>query len=237
MSSCRFVFKASVCGLIGGLLMLTGDFLFCGALTSGAEFHSRTVMATRPDWMLVLGGSLGPIAGILYCLGMTLFYFLLKPAGERLAAAAAALLGVTMLVGGSYHAVFTTFGFAAKVSDLATRARLLDQVGMLFAALSNVAVVLGSMGTLLVFYLVLRGRSHFPRWLLIFMPTLIQLASSVFRPAFNRLPSPLGSMFLAGWINGSFVLFFALATFAFWPRDGQSFPMPARYAVPETGAN
>src|SRR5258708_5402235 len=114
---------ASVCVLCGGLLMLSGDFLFCGSLTSGAQFHSRAVMATRPDWLLVLGGSLGPVAGILYCFGMGLFYVSLKPAGKRLAAVAALLLGATMLVGGSYHAVFATFGFASKVTDVVTRAR------------------------------------------------------------------------------------------------------------------
>lgn len=213
--------RASFCGLIGGLLMLSGDFLFYGTFTGGAEFHSRAVMATRPDWMLILGGSLGPIAGIFYCLGMSVFYVLLRPAGERLAMAAAALLGATMLVGGSYHAVFTTFGFGSKIADAAVRARLLDQIGGLFNALSNVATVLGVGGTGIVYYLALRRRTYFPRWLLIFMPTLLSLGSTFFRTALLRLPAPLGSIITGGWINGSFVLFFTLATICFLPRDRQ----------------
>jgi hypothetical protein len=207
--------KASICGLAGGLLMLSGDFLFYGSLTSGAEFHSRAVMATRPDWVLVLGGLLGPIAGILYCMGMSLFYVLLKPTAERLAAAAAFLLGATMLVGGSYHAVFATFGFAGKISDPAASARLLNQIGLLFGSLSNVATVLGSLGTLIVYYLALRGPSRFPRWLLFFMPTLLSLGSTVLHPILIRIPAPVGSVILGGWINGSFVLFFSIATFVF----------------------
>jgi hypothetical protein len=172
-------------------------------------------MATRPDWMLTLGGSIGPIAGILYCLGMSLFYVLLRPAGERLAVAAAALLGATMLVGGSYHAVFMTFGFAAKVADTAIRTRLLDQIGRLFEALSNVAMVTGVLGTVFVYYLALCRRTDFPRWLLIFMPTLLSLGSTLFATALRRLPAPVGGIVLGGWINGSFVLFFSLATFIF----------------------
>jgi hypothetical protein len=42
------------------------------------------------------------------------------------------------------------------------------------------------------------------------------MVSSVFRGYFLIIPAPLGAVFRGGWINGSFLLFFALATLVFW---------------------
>jgi len=75
---------------------------------------------------------------------------------------------------------------------------------------------LRSLGTLLVYNLAHRGPSNFPRWLLLCIPTVLSLGSTVFRPALTHIPAPVGGIILGGWINGSFVIFFAIATFVFW---------------------
>src|SRR5277367_4336346 len=115
-------------GLLGSVLFLTGDMLFYGSWLSGAEFHAFREMAARPDAKLIIGGALGPVAALFSALGMGIFYLALEPAGRQLAATAAVLLAVMILIGSSYHAVFTVFGFASKVADPETRATLLEQV-------------------------------------------------------------------------------------------------------------
>jgi len=68
-------------------------------------------------YLLVIGGALGPVAALFSVCGMGIFYLTLKAGGRKLAFTAATLLAVMMLIGSSYHAVFTVFGFASKVGD------------------------------------------------------------------------------------------------------------------------
>ena len=120
-----------------------------------------------------------------------------------------------MLVGGAYHAVFTTFGFAAMVADPATRAALTAQIGSLYGFLSGFTYITGIPGTALGYFLALRSRTLFPRWLLILMPTVLSLGGQLFHDWLLMVPAPLGGVIRGGWINGSFVLFFAIASCVF----------------------
>ncbi len=227
MTTARLLRCSCLCGLLGSLLMLTGDMLFYGSWLSGRDFSSFHEMSLKPVTQLVIAGSIGPIAGIFYALGMGVFYLILQSAGKRLAAVAAGLLAATMLIGGAYHAVFTTFGFAARVADPATRAALTSQIYSLYGLLSGFTYVTGIPGTALVFLLALRKRTLFPRWLLVFMPTLLSLGSQVFHDWLLMIPAPLGGVIRGGWINGSFVLFFAIATCVFWTIKAPKKEIPA----------
>ena len=223
-----------LCGLFGSLLFLAGDMLFYGSATSGADFHAYREMATHSTSRLIIGGALGPVAALFSALGMGIFYATAKPAGARLGGAASFLLASTILIGGAYHAVFTNFGFASKISDEFVRQTLLNQVASLWTAISYPMYAAGIVGSLAVYFLVLSGRSHLPKWLLIFLPTILSLASSVFRSYFLLLPPPIGGLIRGGWINGCFVLFFAICTIVIWrlestgPADADGAPLASR---------
>ena len=212
-------------GLAGSLLFLTGDMLFYGSTTSGSAFHVYQEMANRSVTLLVVGGELGPIAALFSAFGMGIFYLTLAPAGKRPALLTTILLAIMILIGGSYHAVFTNFGFAAKVADETSGEGLHTEVATLWNALSYPMYAAGAAGTALAFVIVLCRKTHFPRWLLLFFPTILSLASSVFRTYFVRIPAPLGGILRGGWINGTFVVFFMICTFVFWrlvvPRQGR----------------
>jgi hypothetical protein len=209
-------------GLLGGVVFLVGDMLFYGSWSSGADFHSFRVMAGRPDAELVVGGALGPAAALFSAFGMGIFYLTLESAGRKLAFTAAVLLAVMMLIGSSYHAVFAVFGFASKVAEPATRQTLLAQIASLRDTISYPMYVTGLAGTALVYFLALSKRTRFPQWLLLFLPTTLSMASDAFRTLFVRIPAPLGGIIRGGWINGSFVVFFALATCVFWRTEPDS---------------
>ena len=204
-------------GLLGSTLFLCGDMLWYGGWTSGADFHPFDVMAQRSVGAVIIAGALGPVAALFSAFGMGVFFLTIEPAGRRLAAAASALLAVMMLIGGSYHALYGCFGFAAKVTDPALRQTMIAQLAGLRDAVSYPMYAAGVAGTLLVYVLALRRKTSFPRWLLLLMPTTLSEASTVFRPAFLAIPAPLGGWLRGGWINGSFVLFFAVAAVYFWP--------------------
>jgi hypothetical protein len=215
----RFARLCCVSGLLGSLLFLAGDMLFYGTWSTGAGFHPYSQMAARPAWLLVTGGALGPLAALFSAAGMGIFYLTLASAGRKMACTAASLLAAMMLIGGSYHALYTCLGFAAKVADETTRESLLAQVAALRNTVSYPMYAAGVLGTLLVYLLALSKKTRFPRWLLIFLPTTLSMASSSFRTYFAMIPAPLGGIIRGGWINGSFVLFFAIATCVFWSLE------------------
>lgn len=189
-------------GLLGSVLFLSGEMLFCATWSSGPAFHAYHEMAQHTTTRLVIGGAIGPLAALFSALGMGNFYLTPESSDHKLARTVTALLAIMMLIGGTYHGVFTCFGFASKVEDQTVREILLTQIASLQDTISYTMYAVGVAATALAHLPILRRRTRFPRWLLIFLPTTLSLASSAFRPG--------------GWINGSFALFFAIATRVFW---------------------
>jgi hypothetical protein len=224
----RLVRLCCLSGLLGSVLFLSGDMLFYGNWSSGPDFHAYREMAARPLALLVIGGALGPVAALFSACGMGIFYLTLKSGGRKLAFTAATLLAAMMLIGSSYHAVFTVFGFAYKVGEQTTRETLLAQVTSLRDTISYPMYASGLAGTALVYLLALWKKTQFPRWLLLFLPTTLSLASDAFRNLFVMIPAPIGGIVRGGWINGSFVLFFAIATCVFWRLEVDSEANPLR---------
>lgn len=219
MDRTRLVRLCCLSGLLGSLLFLGGDMLFYGTSSSGAAFHPYFEMAQRPLGQLVIGGAIGPIAALFSAIGMGLFYLTLESGNRPLASTVAVLLAVMMLIGGSYHAVYSCFGFASKVADGTVREMLITQVASLRDVISYPMYAAGIAGTALAYFLGLWKKTHFPRWLLIFLPTTLSMASSAFRTYFLKVPAPIGGIIRGGWINGSFALFFAIATYVFWHSE------------------
>jgi hypothetical protein len=212
----RLVRLCCLSGLLGSMLFLSGDMLFYGTLSSGAGFHPYVEMAQRTSMQLVIGGALGPVAALFSAIGMGLFYLTMGSGNRRLAGTVAILFAVTMLIGGSYHAVYTVFGFAAKIADPAVREQLMDAVTTLRDTIYYPMYAAGISGTALAYGLGLWKKTQFPRWLLVLLPTTLSLASSALHNYFLLLPAPVGGLIRGGWINASFVLFFGVATIAFW---------------------
>jgi hypothetical protein len=125
-----------VSGLVGSVLFLAGDMLFYGTLSSGADFHPYQQMAQRSIETLVLGGAIGPVAALFEALGMGLFALTLEPAGRRIANTVAILFAIMIIVGGSYHAVYTCLGFTSKLVDPTMRDAMLLQVTNLRTTIS-----------------------------------------------------------------------------------------------------
>jgi hypothetical protein len=198
--------------------------LFYGTLSSGLGFQPYAEMAQRPSIQLVIGGALGPVAAVFSAIGMGLFYLTLQSANRWLAGTTALLLAFTMLIGGSYHAVYTVFGFAAKIADHTVREQLMASVTALRDTIYYPMYAAGISGTALTYGLGLWKKTQFPRWLLVLLPTTLSLASSLLHSYFLLLPAPFGGLIRGGWINGSFVLFFGIATVVFWRARAQESP-------------
>jgi hypothetical protein len=191
-------------GVVGGLLYVAGDFLFAVQFSSGQAYHSLPVMAQRSDGVLIAGGVVSPLASAGYILGTLGITLRLKARQPPMACAFFVCWTGMFLVGIAYHAVFTTLGFAAKLPDPAAAASTLSRIRALLSTLYDGELAFGITGTLCLAVILLRGASSYPRWLLLFTPTIWALAAPIAR----TLPAPMGGVIASGWINGWFTLFF-----------------------------
>jgi hypothetical protein len=194
-------------GVGGGLLYLTGDFLFYGHLGSGSAFRSLAVMAQRGDTALIAGAIVAPLASAGYILGTLAVFLRVREKHPRAAIAFLASWSSMFLTGVAYHAVYATRGFAAKLADPLAAGPTLSRIEGLLSTLFAGEATFGSIGTLALAAAILRGDSGYPRGILVFMPTLWSLATFVPR----AVPAPAGGLIAGGWINGWFCAFFVVA--------------------------
>ena len=92
-----------ILGLIGlgaALLMFVGDMCLYGHFGSGGDAISKLVITNESDTRIVVGGFIGPIAAILYCLGFLSVYFMISPRSRMLAIVVAGGAAVMLIIGG-----------------------------------------------------------------------------------------------------------------------------------------
>ncbi len=204
----HFMQRLALFGVMGGMLMLFGDMCFYLYPMSGADFSSAEMMRTMPAERLIIGGVVGPLAGLLYALGATMYYLAFRGHEKRLARIMTTLFVVMFVVGGAYHSIYTTYGFVPPGDLLGTTAKISALIG----ALQKVSFVAGLSGSILFIYMVLRYDTVFPKWIIIFTPTFWTLLNGPLAP---YIPYPAGSVVVGGWINICFILFFMLCYFVF----------------------
>ena len=204
----HFMQRLALFGVMGGMLMLFGDMCFYMSPVSGANFSSAEMMRSMPPDRLIIGGVVGPLAGLLYALGTIMYYLAFRGHEKRLARIMTTLFVVMFVVGGAYHSIYTTYGFVPPGDLLGATAKISALIG----ALQKVSFVAGLSGSILFIYMVLRYDTVFPKWIIIFTPTFWTLLNGPLAP---YIPYPAGSVVVGGWINICFILFFMLCYFMF----------------------
>lgn len=206
----RHFLLTAAAGLLGALLMFTGDMLLYGHLGSGAEFISRykTVITEASSLRLYLAGAVGPVAAIFYLIGTYHLYLRLQPARPLLRFITSFAFGVMFVIAGAVHAVWAANALVMRA--VAQGQATVDLGNVMAAYLSLVyrmAEVVGYPAALLLFFLVLTRRTTYPRWSALLNPGLIMLVS----PVLTFLPSPIGAPVVGGLFNLAFVVLFTLS--------------------------
>ena len=194
----------SLSGILGSLLMFTGDMLLYYEPVSGLEYDSVSVMGTMSIERLIAGGLIGPIASVFSIIGGYLFYIVFRSANKILAKVLFACFAILFVFAGTYHALFPNFGFIGRLPESLQIEQLLF-IRAYLKSINTVVYTCGSLFTLLLFYLVIFKKSIYPVWMLLFTPTLLILLAKTVK---NYIPYPLGAIVYGGWINLCFMLFF-----------------------------
>ena len=203
--------------------MFVGDMCLYGHFGSGGDAVSEVVIAHESDTRIVVGGFIGPVAAILYCLGFLSVYFMISPGSRMLALMAAGGAAITMVIGGTYHAMWSIRALLIKgglstgdYQDLYTQIK--DYTLLFYNTMFAGAGVV----SLLLLFAVLSGRSLYPRWSVVVNPGILFLL----RPLADRIPAPLGAIVSGGYLNLVFVVFFAVSVLV--TRSTDDTPRTAR---------
>lgn len=203
--------KLSLAGILGSVLMYTGDMLLYYEAVSGLDYDSTARMSTMPIQRLIAGGILGPIASIFSIIGSYLFYTIFKSVNKSLAIFLFVSFAVLFVFAGSYHALFPNLGFIGRLPE-SLQTQQLIYVSTYLNKINTMIYIFGTIGTFILFYLVIFKKSLFPKWMLLFTPTLLILLASLIK---NYIPYPFGAIVYGGWINFCFALFFTICLIYF----------------------
>lgn len=196
----------SLSGVLGSLLMFTGDMLLYYEAVSGSEYNSVAVMGTMPVERLIAGGLLGPFASVFSIIGTYICYLIFRSVNKILAKTLFVSFAILFVVAGSYHAVFANYGFIGRLPESLQSQQLL-LLRAYQEALYNAILIFATIWTIILFYLVVFKKSLYPKWMLIFTPTLLILSGQFLK---DYIPYPLGAVIYGGWINLCFMLFFII---------------------------
>ena len=200
-----------ILGLIGlgaALLMFVGDMCLYGHFGSGGDAISRVVITNESDTRIVVGGFIGPIAAILYCVGFFSIYAMISPRSRMLAIVVAGGAAVMMVIGGTYHAMWSIRAFLIKAGlSSGDYQGLYSQIKDYTLLFYNTTLAGAEVVSLLLLFAVLSGRSLYPRWSVVVNPGILFLL----RPLADFIPAPLGAIVSGGYLNLVFIVFFSVS--------------------------
>lgn len=224
MEDLKIIRLTGAAGILAALIGFVAEMLLYGGFYSGAEYYeiSRKIMSEIPVTRLMIGGALGPIEAIFYIVGFRHIYLALKPGSVRLAQMVFAAFSAMMIVGGgAFHSAFVYTGLitraqnAVQMVDVAVLNTLLAQSFSYIRFLYQITFAFGLLGTVGFVWAVLFHKTLYPRWMILFTPTLLIL---VVQPLARHIPAPLGGIVLGGSVSLCFLLFFCLSTYALWKK-------------------
>ena len=208
----------SLFGIFGSLLMFTGDMLLYYEPVSGLDYDSVARMSSMPIERLIAGGLMGSFASLFSIIGGYLFYMIFKSANKILAKFLFVSFAIMFVFAGSYHAMFPNFGFIGRLPE-SLQSQQLIFIRTYLNLINTLIYICGTFWTLILFYLVIFKKSLYPKWMLLFTPTLLILMASFVK---DYIPYPLGAIVYGGWINLCFMLFFIVCFMNFSKKSIKS---------------
>ena len=182
-------------GLLGSILVGIGEFSIQYAPSGGYELPGYHYFEAIPEWRLTLGHYLGVFAAPLYILGYFHICLCLSPANKKAAmvlsiAAAYAFIIATVWLGGRVNLALTAQAIIANRADI----ELLGAIASYNEPLVNVLRVAMALASIIWVWLILTGRSLYPKWMAIFSPILllaVMFLSYVALPAIGQYLLPI----------------------------------------------
>ena len=199
-------------GLLASVLVGIAEFSIQYSPAGGYEQPGYHYFAHIPEWRLTLGHFLGVLAAPLYILGYFHICQCLSPANKRaamvlsLVAAYSFIIG-TVWLGGRVNLALVVQAIAEGRAD----AQLLAAIASYNEPLINVLRVAMVVASGIWIWLVLTGRTMYPKWMAIFSPILLL---AVMFASYNLVPA-VGHYLLPIAMNAAHFVLFSLSLLTF----------------------
>jgi len=194
-------------GLLAATLVGIGEYLL--HYDSLARFASGGY-----DFMIgishersTLGHFFGVFGATLYPIGCYHIYQMLRPANQRWACAAFLIGSFGFMVGVVWIGSRASVSALVQLPATPEITALIELYGLRYETLLQVIRVTTLVLSVILIWLSLSGRSHYPRWMAIFNPILLIVANFIL---FALVPS-IGKHSMPIALNVAFFIFFALS--------------------------
>ena len=202
-----------ISGIIGAVLFMWGDLSYHHLPASQGSPAQR--MSALSEKILLKAGTLGLFGCWFYCLASVHIFLAFQPAGEVFAFILALAFGAAMICYGIGHAAYYSIAAGAQTavrlgSDADTGGKLGDAF---FQRIVRITYIPVAVFTVMMIYAIGIGRSLYPLWMLIFLPTVLYLLK---KPVLGLLPGNLKQSLADSYDNLILLVFFVLSTLVLW---------------------
>ena len=202
-----------ISGIIGAILFVFGDLSY--SHIPGSKDSPAQRMSRLPEKILLRAGMLGLFGCWFYCLASLHVYLAFQPAGEIFSFILALTFGATMIGYGIGHTAYFSIATGAQTavklgSDAVTGGKL---GSTFFKRLSNIIYLPVSVFTVMMIYAIITGRSLYPLWMVVFLPTVLYLLKT---PILKLLNGRIQELITDSYDNLILFVFFVLSTLVLW---------------------
>jgi len=194
-----------ILGLVGAILCGTGEFLL--HFDPLARFSGYDFMADISDARLTAGHFFAVVGVSLYFVGMWHIAQMLKPAGEKLSTILFLIGSFGFLYGAMWMSSRASIGSLVHYPELIAATNLVDLYQLRSETLLQVTRVTTLMISGIYVYLVLTGKSRYPKWMAATSPIVLLILNFVIyviAPSVGKFVMPIA-------LNVGFSAFFLLS--------------------------
>ncbi len=194
-----------IIGLVGAIICGTGEFLL--HFDPLARFSGYDFMADISDVRLTAGHFLAVVGVSFYFVGMWHIAQMLKPAGEKLSTLLFLIGSFGFLYGAMWMSSRASIGSLVHYPELIAATNLVDLYQLRSETLLQVTRVTTLMISGIYVYLVLTGKSRYPKWMAATSPIVLLILNFVIyliAPSVGKFVMPIA-------LNVGFSAFFLLS--------------------------
>ncbi len=196
---------SGVLGLVGAVLCGTGEFLL--HFDPLARFSGYDFMADISDARLTAGHFFAVVGVPLYFVGMWHIAQMLKPAGRKLSNILFLVGSFGFLYGAMWMSSRASIGSLVHYPELIAETNLVDLYQLRSETLLQVIRVTTLVISVIYVYMVLSGKSRYPKWMAATSPIILLILNFVI---FLIAPS-VGKFVMPIALNVGFSVFFLLS--------------------------
>ena len=200
-------------GVLASVLVGIGEYLLHYDSLARFSEGGFGFMRGIDEHRTTVGHFIGVFGATFYLIGCYHIYLMLRPAGERTAQVAFFVSAFGFIVGAVWIGSRASISALMQLPTAPEIAQLIDLYDLRYETLLSVVRLTTLVLSVLFVVLTLSGRSRYPRWMAIFNPFVLILASF----ATYLIAPQVGKHLMPIALNVAFFLFFLLSLF--YARD------------------